>query len=295
LQDEKAVEQLKQQGLYGSLQEAVAATRYQIRWEDQPALRQAPASYHAPNPAQRMNAYFTPEGFHLAPQRESRDAADLDRASDQPAWQAEMKLIGYGYGESLATVGPAELIAKDNRIEYRRGSLPLTEWYINKQEGIEQGFTIESPAGIRSEGERLRLTLELSGDLRAESVEEGRALVFKRANGEAVMRYIGLHAYDAKGRMLPAAMKVSEGRVMLEVEEREAVYPVTIDPLFTRVFTEQQKLTGGMAEGHFGGSVAISGDTVVVGAWGTTLTQKRIKARPMFLFAVEHPGASSRI
>src|SRR4030095_14419601 len=57
LQDEKAVEQLKQQGLYGSLQEAVAATRYQIRWEDQPALRQAPASYHAPNPAQRMNAY----------------------------------------------------------------------------------------------------------------------------------------------------------------------------------------------------------------------------------------------
>ncbi len=72
LQGEKAVEQLKEQGLYDSLQEALDAARYELRWEEQPALRRVPPSYHAPNPAQRLNAYFTSQGLHLAPRRESR-------------------------------------------------------------------------------------------------------------------------------------------------------------------------------------------------------------------------------
>lgn len=264
LQGEKAVEQLKEQGLYDSLQDALAAARYELRWEEQPALRHLPPSYHAPNPAQRLNAYFTSQGLHLAPQRASREAAEINRASDQAEWQAEMRLIGYGYGESLLSVGPAELVAEDNRIEYRRRGLLLTEWYINKADGLEQGFTIETPPGVKPEGGRLRLALEMSGDLRAELAEEGRAIALKQADGDAVMRYGELHAYDAQGQSLPAEMKVSEGRVVLEVEDGGAVYPVTIDPLFT----QQQKLTAndGAAQDSFGYSVAISGDTAVVGA-----------------------------
>src|SRR4029434_816261 len=38
LQGEAAVQQLKEQGLYASLSEAVAASRYRLRWEEQPAL-----------------------------------------------------------------------------------------------------------------------------------------------------------------------------------------------------------------------------------------------------------------
>ena len=268
LQGEKAVKQLKERGLYNSLQEAMAAARYELRWEDQPALRRLPPSYRAPNPAQRLNAYFNSQGLHLAPQRTSSEAAGLNRASDEVEWQAGMRLAGYGYGESLSPVGPGELMAKGNRIEYRRKGLPLTEWYINKAEGIEQGFTIEAPPGVRPEGERLRLAMEVSGELRAELVEEGRAVALKQAHGEAVMRYSGLYAYDARGRALPAEMKVSEGRVLLEVEDAGAVYPVTIDPLYTRTFTERQKLAASdwAAQDNFGVSVAISGDTAVVGA-----------------------------
>jgi hypothetical protein len=49
------------------------------------------------------------------------------------------------------------------------------------------------------------------------------------------------------------------------VEEGEAVYPVSIDP----VFSQQQKLTAsdGAADDQFGFSVAISGETIVVGAF----------------------------
>jgi hypothetical protein len=95
LQGEKAIQQLKEQGLYDSLQKAVAATRYEMRWEEQPALRYLPPSYHAPNPAQRLNAYFMPNGLHIAPHRANHEVAEIQRASDQAEWQSEMKLIGW--------------------------------------------------------------------------------------------------------------------------------------------------------------------------------------------------------
>ena len=258
LRDEQAVQRLKKEGLYDSLQKAVEATRYQMRWEEQPALTHLPPCYYAPNPAQQLNAYFTSHGLHLAPQRTIR------HASDQAEWQADMKLVGYGYGESPLPVGPAELVADENRLEYRRTGLSLTEWYVNKSEGLEQGFTIEAPPGIKPRGERLRLVLELSGDLRAELAEEGLAIALKQTDGHVALRYSDLHAYDAEGHVLPSEMKVSEGRVVLEVEEAGAVYPVTIDPLFN----QQQKLTAsdGWDRDQFGSSVAINGDTAVVGA-----------------------------
>jgi hypothetical protein len=53
-------------------------------------------------------------------------------------------------------------------------------------------------------------------------------------------------------------------QVWLEVDDRDAVWPVTIDPTFTR----QDKLVAADAAANefFGESVAISGETVVVGA-----------------------------
>jgi hypothetical protein len=178
-----------------------------------------------------------------------------------------MKLVGYGYGDQLSQVEAfAFLEARKNRLEYRRAGLSLTEWYVNQAEGLKQGFTIDAPLGLRSEGGRLRLALELTGDLRAEMAEEGRAIALKLENGEEALSYGGLYAYDSNGQALPSEMKLSEGRVILEVDDEKAVYPVTIDPLFT----QRQKLVAndGGADDTFGGSVAISGDTAVVGAYG---------------------------
>ena len=92
--------------------------------------------------------------------------------------------------------------------------------------------------------------------------EEGRAIALKQANGQVALRYSDLHAFDAEGQVLPSEMKVSDGRVVLEVEETGAMYPVTIDP----VFNQQQKLTASDAgdDDQFGSAVAISGGTAVV-------------------------------
>ena len=264
LQGEPAVQQLKEQGLYDSLAEAVAATRYKLRWEDQPALSGLPLAYHAANPSQRLAAYFTPTGLDLAPLPAESEAGPDSQASAPATWRGAMRLIGYGYGENLLPVGAfAELAAQENRIEYRRPALPLTEWYVNKAEGLEQGFTLAEPPGTRAEGARLRLALEVTGDLRAELVEAGQAIALRHTKGEMALRYGGLHAYDAHEQALAAQLRVEEGRVILEVEDASAVYPVTIDPLIT----QQQKLTAsdGTSEVLFGHSVAISGNTLVVG------------------------------
>jgi hypothetical protein len=260
LRGEQAIRSLKEQGLYDSLQEAVAAARYELRWADRPALGGLPPAYHAPNPAQRLNAYFASTGLHLAPHRMS------SAVSDQAEWQATMRLIGYGYGESLLPVGFADLEAQGNRIEYRRAWPPITEWYINKAEGLEQGFTIDTQPGVRPERERLRLALELTGDLSAELAEEGRVIALKQADGELALHYSDLHAYDAQGQELPSQMRVSEGQVILEVDDEKAVYPVTIDP--TVNLKVKLLASDGAADDYFGDSVAIFGDTVVVGAPG---------------------------
>jgi hypothetical protein len=271
LQGEDAIRSLKEQGLYNSLQEAVAATRYELRLEDAPARGALPPAYHGPNPAQQYDAYFTPNGFNLTPRKAAAtDAAsaaasgETDQPAEAPEWRATMRLIGYGYGEGLVTVGDAALEAQGNRIEYRRAGLPITEWYVNKAAGIEQGFTIETPPGIRSKGERLRLALELTGDLSAELAEGGQAVDLKRADGTLELSYSHLYAYDAQRRELPSQMRVIEGRVILEIDEEKAVYPVTIDP----TFTQQANLTAsdGARNDNFGYSVAIDGDRVVVGA-----------------------------
>ncbi|MCP4662904.1 MAG: DUF11 domain-containing protein [bacterium] len=52
---------------------------------------------------------------------------------------------------------------------------------------------------------------------------------------------------------------------MIHVDDRSAVYPVIIDPLISQV--KQLTVDDGAADDWYGGSVGISGDTVIVGAY----------------------------
>ena len=178
-------------------------------------------------------------------------------------------------GSGRSRSGAARLTISGNRIEYRRSLVgnesaagAVTEWYINTAAGLEQGFTLESAPGERRDGERLRVVLALEGDLRAQAVDGGQALEFTDGAWQPVPRYDHLVVRDARGRELEARMAVrmegGEAEAWLEVDDRGAVWPVTIDP----TFTQQQKLEAGDAAAGdlFGHSVAISGETVVLGA-----------------------------
>ena len=165
-----------------------------------------------------------------------------------------------GYGSKLAPVAPAQPEATRNRVEYRRGA--LTEWYVNGPLGLEQGFTLAAPPGERSAGP-LTLALSVSGTLRVSLAPGAKALDLSLSGRPAPVRYRGLAAWDADGRALPARLALRDGTLLVQVKDADARYPLTIDPTF-----EQAKLTSSDAAEFdaFGKRVAISGDTIVVGA-----------------------------
>jgi hypothetical protein len=173
-----------------------------------------------------------------------------------------LSLRSWGYGSSLSDLDAVSPHARANRVSYRHGA--LEEWWVNGPVGLEQGFTVRSaPAPTRSGP--LTLELGLSGSLRP-TLERGHdGLALRSKTGDTSLRYTGLTATDARGRSLPARLKLSGGHLRVRVDDAKARYPLTIDP-----FVQQAKLTAadGEAADELGHSVAISGDTIVAGAIG---------------------------
>ncbi|HEY7184267.1 MAG TPA: PxKF domain-containing protein [Blastocatellia bacterium] len=110
------------------------------------------------------------------------------------------------------------------------------------------------------------MALALEGELRAEAAPGGQALEFRDQAGRPALRYDHLVVRDGVGRELEARMAMSkdgdENEVWIEMDDRDAIWPVTIDP----TFSQQTRLVPQVATLGFGFSVATSGSTVVVGS-----------------------------
>ena len=206
--------------------------------------------YQATNHAQGMSFTFTSEGLEVR----------LKKQKGARTWGLRLKR--YGYGTNLHDASAVEdFVVQDNRIEYHRRE--LIEWYINDHRGLEQGFTLQQkPAGSK-DAAPLELHLASVSNFVPELTNDGKAITWKNEHGETALRYSGLVAYDADGKGLEASMKVDQGEIRLTIEDKEAVYPITIDP-----FIQSAKLTAftGVAGDEFGHSVSVSGDTAIVGA-----------------------------
>jgi len=199
--------------------------------------------YLAVNVAHRFSTEFGIDGIELRPSGSPR---------------VMLRLSGLGRGADLVAPPEARPVARARRVEYARGP-GLVEWYVNGPEGLEQGFTIhQRPAGA---GELL-LEIAMAGELGPALV--GDEVELRDGTGATVLRYGKLLARDARGRRLRASLGVRGSRLVLEIDDRRAVYPVEIDPL---VWREQQQLVASDAAAgdRSGTSVSIDVDTVVVG------------------------------
>ena len=176
-----------------------------------------------------------------------------------------MALEGYGYGEAVRKLRAVRPEAKQNRVEYRRGA--VTEWYVNGPLGLEQGFTLAKAPGSQRD-EPVTIALALSGDLQA--VVNGDRTGLKLSDGEKreTLRYGGLSVSDSTGKVLRSWMEVRGTELRLRVDDAGAVYPVVVDP-----WVQLARLTAsdGAAGDKLGQSVAISGDTVVVGSFSAAV------------------------
>jgi hypothetical protein len=173
-----------------------------------------------------------------------------------------MALRDYGYGRTRRVVQTVAPQAASNRVEYRRGL--LTEWYMNGPGGLEQGFEIRK-CTCQSSGLPLTITLELSSNVTGRVDKDRKGATLTGGDGEHI-RYAGLDASDASGKALRTWLQLQGRRLLISVQDAGAQYPIVVDPVLQ--LAELRQSVDTQENGLFGTSVAISGDTIVVGAGG---------------------------
>jgi hypothetical protein len=187
----------------------------------------------ASNPAQRFLARFERQGVAIT--------AGSARFA--------ISLKGLGRGQALRPLAAASPTVGANRVSYAYGS--LREWWANGPLGLEQSFDI-----ARRPGGAGALTLSLAVPTGAH-LDHGTLLL------PGGLRYAGVHATDADGRPLRAWLQLRSGLVLVRVDDRGAAYPIRVDPFVQRA---ELSASGAVSEELLGYSVAVAGDTAVVGA-----------------------------
>lgn len=149
--------------------------------------------------------------------------------ADQPVWNAGFKLAGItkGAGQLSAPAG-FTVLNGTGTIVYQSNAYSIE--YINDKKGLRQNFIInQKPAGDQP----LRLDIQLQSQLT--SSLKGNTLSFHTPGDpkDVQLYYEDLKVWDANGQSLTASMQLDASGKMLSivVDDKNAVYPVTVDPL----------------------------------------------------------------
>ncbi len=207
------------------------------------------ARFAGQNPANRLYFLFDEKGV------------TFKRGSD---WSLGMQLESYGTRSNQQTFPTQKLHLDGNTVTLDRGD--IQEWYINRAQGLEQGFTLaDKPAG-HTAGEDIVLKIQLSGDLEPRWQREGEKIAFYTEQSDYAFSYDKLLVVDANGKNLPAKMLLAQGQLQIQFDPTGAQWPVTVDP----VVSVETKLVGAdndaATNDNFGYSVALSADTALIGA-----------------------------
>jgi len=231
---------------WGSIRAAYDAGRH--------AFEKTEDGWQAHNPGQQWRTKFDGRGFVAEPKG--------------GGWTWGLELKSYGFpGKERAVGGIPTVQASGQRLTYQWDE-SVQEWFVNDGRGLEHGFTVkERPEEISNLKSRisnpLAFTLAVRGGLRPVITADSLGVNFQDSKGATVLTYAGLKVWDADGKILPSHFTSAETGVRLLVDERGARYPIIIDPIAQQAYVKASNSGDG---DEFGFSVAISGNTVVVGA-----------------------------
>lgn len=202
------------------------------------------ATHFTQNPSQDFVARFGGGGLSL-------------RSTDGAPWSVALHYAGAG---EQSVIG-----AQGTRVTYTHAD-GVTEWFDNRSDGIEHGFQLSTR--LPGTGRR-ELKCRLDGMI-ASSEKDGPDLDWQTPDRGTALCYSDLKVWDAQGTTLAATMSPSEGGFTISIDDRDAAYPVFVDPVISRPLSRLNSLPIGDAEyaDEFGKSVATDGARLIVGAWG---------------------------
>ena len=166
--------------------------------------------------------------------------------------------------------------ATDSQASYHRDG--IVEQYLRRPVGIEQVFHVpQRPAGVPSA--EVGVTVRIDPDWTIE-VADGSAVIRQR-EGKVSFLYDKLHVFDATGRTLDAHMEVRGQDISLWYRDRDAVYPVTIDPMLS-IFVQELSAWGSPLLDRFGNSITMGDGIALIGAYKADVTADDLGAVYIF-------------
>ena len=247
LTGEAARQKLVANGEQASLWRAFSDARHQVQplTTNEAAMeRNRGVRYFAFNPGQHLTARFLDEGVRLESGQPGHD------------WQATLK--------AASSVPPATSVeAKGSRVEYQRGE--LMEWYDNRPEGLEHGFTLQRrPAGAVP-GDSFEIEVELQG-LQAEADPDSPGdLRFVNEEGQPILAYRTLKVADAKGTQIAATMRPTPAGLAFTLHDTLASYPIHIDPIIVHLKYLEPTIDTIYRESKLSPVISLDGNTAVIG------------------------------
>ena len=188
-----------------------------------------PKSYSASNRRQNLRIEANVEGLKLIPRTEQ-------------SWQLELGRPSLTRGQGKIILEPVQPEATNERLTYTYPE--LTAWYVDREAGLEQGFTLpvrpfspNEPSG-ENKSEPLVLSMNLSGTLTATLSADKQKIIFVNPKGEALLNYGELHVTDSMGQNAPAELALvvmgnGEQNIQIVIDDSNAQYPLTVDPVMS--------------------------------------------------------------
>ncbi|MCX6854620.1 MAG: choice-of-anchor D domain-containing protein, partial [Verrucomicrobia bacterium] len=234
------------------------------------AFKPTASGWQALNPGQHWTTQFDRRGFIAKPK--------------DGGWTWGLELQSYGFGEQQQAVrGTPAVKADGQRLSYQWDAT-VQEWFVNDQRGLEHGFTLsERPQLPVSSSPSLPVsplsfTMSTRGSLSARVNPDAQGVSFQNESGATVLNYAGLKVWDADGKILSSRFEPAGARgFRLLVDESTARYPITIDPIAQQAYLKANNTGAGDV---FGSSVAVAGDTVIVGAIGEDSNTTGVNSTP---------------
>jgi len=138
----------------------------------------------------------------------------------------------------------------------------MSEWYREVPRGIEQGFDVRT----RPPGAFGPLAIDVTVEGAGVVARADGTLGLRVASGHVVATLSELWARDAQGRALTATMRPHGDGYRIEVDDRDATYPLVVDPLLVATRDEVAPTIAGGDWPWLGRTLDAAGDMAVVAA-----------------------------
>ncbi len=179
-------------------------------------------SFAGANRAQQVVYHIQANGYSIEPVNFSSTGSPGNH------WTSSFHMLSVNKGAAsfIPNEIPSASVNNDHLIQHHTF---FNVEYKNDENGLRQNFIInKKPVGNKN----LEVKIHLDNKDLYASLDDEQTLKLKDKQGKTILRYDGLKVWDAKNNLLSAHMELNKKNTLeIIVNDSNAVYPVTIDPL----------------------------------------------------------------